>query len=695
MAILDADWLRQSFMIPTYQFDGQDTARRELTEASYKFTDTTLGGNFAINPPPQFTRYADVRVPGRFTGGKGMGRYYSEALDDRGQYIHMRFGVPQFNSLSNFFFNFYNPEAASLANRGRAPSAFYYVGKAIGFIVALPVMPLIWIGQAVRFFLNKPASRFYYLKPAMPLYWSAVANIVNLIGVNMGVISRGISTGEQSLRGGDPSTDLKTMHTLTHDALKGNNLNIFREDGGVDIFAMASRAQRLAHINRMNLQKAIENSSSWESMSSAVRGTSVEMLSDSNPPDFEDRLKKYHGSPANAPPAESTVESSATAECGETGTPAEQTKIDGEVTGDSFETTNNESGFNDYLVTELEDGTAFVTFRVDEVGTVGESFSNNAGESQIAGLINQTSASSRSARFSMADGNIGDGPIAATVEKMVGAAKDTITGFADSVKLSGFAALAGSAFVDIPKVWESSTASLPSASYTIELRSPYGTPFARFQNLVVPLAMILAGALPIATGKQSYTSPFLLELYCQGRNQIRLGMIESLSITRGSGNLGWTTKGEPLGIDISFTVVDLSTVLHMPLSSNFGLPGAVASAVAQGGGAVLSSTVSMATGKSNNIQASVEDFAAAVAASTYDDDNAFSDYMAVLGSLGLADQIYPQNKMRLRKAQRAAAWEQWKSPARLANWFIGEHPAWVPKFLGWAFPESFTGGTAR
>jgi hypothetical protein len=671
----DEDWIRQSFLIPMYEFDEQESARRVLSEANFKFTDTTLGGNFAINPPPQFCRFADIRIDSRFSDSAGMGRYYSEALDDRGQFIHLRFGVPQFNSLTNFFGNFYNPESSSLANRGRAPSAFYYMGKAVGFILALPMMPLIWLGQAYRFFTNKPASRFYYLKPAMPLYWSAVANIVNVIGVNMGVISRGISEPEQKLREFDPSDGIPEMHKLHHGSLKNIYPNIFREDGGVDIFAMAGRAQRLAHQNRVNLEKAINNSSSNKDLAEAVRAYSTGKMDRDEPPTLQDALERYHKGPATTPPTESTVESQASAPCGETGTDSSKTKIDGEATGDSFENiTKDDPSFVDYIVNELEDGTAFVTFRVDEVGTVQESFSNSVTESQIAGLINQTSASNRSARFTIAGGNVGDGPIASTIQSALGAVGDFAVGVLNEVKLSGLMALAGSAFVDIPKVWESSTANLPSASYTIELRSPYGTPFARFQNLIVPLAMILAGALPLAAGKQSYTSPFLCELYCKGRNQIRLGMIESLSITRGAGNLGWTTRGEPLGIDISFTVVDLSTVMHMPITSNFGLVGAAA----------------------NYVGGPVADFANAVASSNFDDDNAFSDYMAVLGSLGLADQVYPQNKLRLRKAQRAASWEQWKSPARMANWMFGNHPAYLPKLLGYLWSDTFgSGGTVR
>ena len=55
---------------------------------------------------------------------------------------------------------------------------------------------------------------------------------------------------------------------------------------------------------------------------------------------------------------------------------------------------------------------------------------------------------------------------------------------------------------------------------------------------MVPLSMLLAGALPKSTGKHSYDAPFLVEIYDKGKAQTRLGIIDSISITRGVGRLG-------------------------------------------------------------------------------------------------------------------------------------------------------------
>jgi hypothetical protein len=317
--------------------------------------------------------------------------------------------------------------------------------------------------------------------------------------------------------------------------------------------------------------------------------------------------------------------------------------------------------FADLAEAELKDGAGFITLRVDQQATVSETFQNTSTESDVQSAINSASATGRQARFTLANGNV-----TGTLGSVYNAIAGVVQGAADMVGIGGLAAVAGSAFVDIPKVWESSSATLPTASYTIELRSPYGTPIARLQNLIVPLAMILAGSLPLATGKQSYTAPFLCELYSQGRQQIRLGMIESLTVTRGSGNVGWTPDGEPLGIDVSFTVVDLSSVMHMPITSNFGIIGAAMMGAAGAAGGVVDAAVGAVGGETNTAEGA-QDILQLLKQSTYDDDNVFTDYMAVLGSLSLSNQIVPTNKLRLRLAENRAHWEQWKTKAHLVS----------------------------
>ena len=114
--------------------------------------------------------------------------------------------------------------------------------------------------------------------------------------------------------------------------------------------------------------------------------------------------------------------------------------------------------------------------------------------------------------------------------------KEVALGFAEGVSLMGLVSLAGSSFIDIPDTWEDSSANLPSESYEIHLRSPYGNTLSRYMNIHIPLSMLLAGALPISTGRQTYASPFICKLISVGRSNMDLAMIDSLSVTHGVGN---------------------------------------------------------------------------------------------------------------------------------------------------------------
>lgn len=616
----DRDWIRQSFLVGSTSdtgvksagLDPVDIRNQRFSTNQLKFTDTTPGGNIAINPPPQFTRNADIKSRSLLPNGKGMGRYYSEAIDDNSRVISMRFGVPTYTSLTTFWAGFYDSDIAALARTGKRKGVAYKVGQAIGYVIPL-LSPVLFIsgviGNAARYILMMPSSKYYYLNPTMHLYWTAVNTIFNNIAVNKGVIPRVFS--DETRRKLDSTynfepDDLKIIQSLLPDIMTG--------DGSINSYAIATKTQR----NSRRFVKAME----------AIVERSKDKLDLANELDKIQREglpiepSKHNGSWVDYIGRWLGMEKDDASEV-----------LERSGTGGPYASTKEEApGLMEFIQAELEDGAMFASFRVDSDGSVGESFSNQTGASEMANKFNSTSADKRNTRFSFAEGNVGDGMVLKTMQGILGGVKDLVDGTLNGIGASGLMALSGSAFVDIPNVWTGSTANLPRMNYTMTLTSPYGNKLSQLLNLYLPLSMLLAAALPLSTGRQSYTSPFLLELYDRGRAQTRLGIIDSLNITRGVGNLGFDRSGNAMSIDISFSVIDLSSVLHMPIGRGFGF---------------------------NNILSDL-----------FTDDTAFSDYMATLGSLSLQEQIYTGDRLKLAVTRQLKNFDDWASKANFANWAV-------------------------
>lgn len=690
--LADTDWIKQSFIVDEANIDAAAMRRRVFSLAAYKFADTTLGGNQVINPPPQFTRFADIKLGGATRGsdgvaigqvGKGfidsydkdggrkspsygMGRYYSEAIDDNGQSIIMRFGVPEHNSLTSFFANFYDPKSSMLANTGRADGIAFYLAEKATLIATLPLQVVITPLSFGKWLANVKPSKFYYLKETMPLYWDAVGHILNTVAAYMGLVPSMTRPDQEQIMDvtkGSITNKENYEHRLTQGDETYSKLlkDIYKPSGGIDVFAFAGRYQRLANNFYLRQIADLDNLDEMERLREFYSKFLTTPVGDNGTP------AAIAGAGRNAH-LESYLnlnkeKTSASGDTSEMIGDRKQYVGDGSSDGDSW-LKNAVKGAGTFAKNLFEygegvrhDGIDFVSFRVDHQGSVQESFSNQVGESNIASQINSQSSQARSSRFDFAEGNLGDGMIAGAIEGATSILKDIASGVASGLQLSGLAALAGSAFVDIPKRWESSSVQFPQASYTIELRSPYGNKLSRFQNLIVPLAMLLAGTLPLAAGRRAYTRPFLCQVFSRGRCAIRLGVIDSLSITRGTGNIGWTPDGEPLGIDVSFSIVDLSSVMVMPIAHGFS---------------IWDSLVGSVTDALNAAGANkAGEYATSASKRVFEDDSAFDDYMAVLGSMSTMDQLYTTRKWKYRRVAQRLSWEHTRSPSRIAAMAYG------------------------
>ena len=667
--ILDSDWVKKSCMLSDDIADQRFIKLTQTSSADYKFTDTRLGGNWAINQPPAFCRNADPRVSGinveNTTGDspRGMGKYWSSAIDDNMQIIHMRFGVPEYTGSVSFFSGFNDIEASLLARTGRVPITFY-AGQVVGAIVGLRLLPFVLIGAMFKFLLGRTHSKYYYLRPTMHTYWNRVNFIANNIAVSMGLIQK-IPTSELELEAEleDPMSleNNGALLEMAHQAAP----RIFRKNGGVDAYYIANRVQTLA-IQRRNLivDRLSKPTSAQQLQQTANRLMYEEKIRLTQNNHFEEMMSQQTSSPNGKPEPQFTDDTFASAVKGEMEKDMSSALAGGAETADQVAdappaTMNADGSVNtqqewnattyadqtyvpmwDYyvkgqegtlvkkegwirnLITSMQSnfnrGYEYVGFKVDATGPISANFNNQSGEPQISSDINGFSSSMASKRFSFSNGATG----IPGVDTVLSGVKDFALGLAAGVDLAGLISLAGASYVDIPDHWQTSSATLPTEQYTIPLRSPYGNKLSRFMNLMFPLSMLLAGALPISHGRQSWGSPFLCEVYSIGRTIKRLAMIESLSVTHGVGNLGFNRSDEALAIDVTMNIKDMNRLFHAPIDTGFRW-----SSPLKG---------------------------------IFDDDNAFNDYISVIASTGMAELTVPTRRfaknVNLRLAQMDSFW---------------------------------------
>jgi len=632
--VLDSQWARNAFLISSANYtDTDDIKNRFWSSASTKFTDTRMGGSIGVNARPQWCRYSDIRVSGLMTertpvsigsqGNHGMGRFYSEAIDDNSQVIYMRFGVPQYTSLLGFFMNAFSYDAAKLARTGNTKGVIGSTVDVVGHLLFARAFPPIALAlmasRFISFFFSRPVSKYYTLKPTMFNYWVAVNSLVQHIAVNIGLLTAEEASEKDQKKGATYTLDETYMKQL-HNMLPG----IILENGVIDVKAIANRAQVMANVKMDNEYQALN------------RGTED---------DYIGFVKKYDGQKLSNPPGSTTQnwlnqvvqfnyyvdKTSKVIGAGiEWITDAVDPRQD-VTTGEVKKSNPDEPGFFKFLDAEFRDGSQFAVFRVDHTGPANESFSNAVGESDISSKLNSVGSTIRENKFSFSGGNISDDMFTNAAEFIVTGVKETL-GSVASMATGGlsniFSALTSGSYMDIPKNWKSSTANLPRMSYTMTLISPYNNPVSRLQNIYIPLAMIMCGTLPLSAGKQSYVSPFLVQVFDKGRAQTKLGIIDSLSITRGTSNLGFSNSGQPLAIDVTFTITDLSSIMHMPI----------------GTGSIFDMDVAM------------------------DEDNILYDYLAVLSGQDIYSQIYMLSKAQLKYKKLMRNFGTLNSKAYWASW---------------------------
>ena len=690
--LVDRTWITANFLLPVDLMKGNDETIKLLMRYSTVMGtvwDTTVGGHLALNCPPQNNPLADIRG-GLLNGSDvhkgdystGMGRFFHEGIERNMETVTFQPGHMRHQGIVPFFTRFYDAEQGMLAKTGHGPGIFFRAGQVAGtaatiaaMFLSTPLAVVILTGAVSRFFLSRPSSGYWYIKPSPWAYWRRCQFIINQLQVYLkltplrgqygnGLFAEGQMDESQK---GDTKEFLRYAEAMAP--------NIFK-DGRFDIMYVGLRGARLDYLRREKLGQHLLSINKDNMVNSVremikarfedVHATSVEEYTELyfrshygneeyrqfDPMDAMAQDRANNGTVPGSPKPDTETDTAIASESNALGDSINATlnkagelpsrmraqwkkdetgsAVGGDGTGtggDNYSVTSSwADDVAEFAINTAKKGADFVTFKVDSGGTVSESFSSSLGEPEIASKINSASSSAASARFSFSGGTTGID----TVDAVMGAVGDFLKGTLSGVNMDGLLALAGSAHVNIPKHYQESSANFQSHSFNIELRSPYGDRLSQFLNLYVPLACLLALALPLGTGPQSYTAPFYVMCYSKGRCLARNAMVSSLSVTRGTGNQGWNQRLEPLAIDVQLEVTDCAQVMYAPIDPGLNLtrPWAIA----------------------------------------FDDDSAFKDYLTTLASMSLVDMTDPVRKIGINLAKFQLEWGTMFSATNMGMW---------------------------
>lgn len=660
--IADSDWVYGMFGLRPRARDEQTRSSRRYTNMHFNFADTTLGGSQAINCPPQFTVNCDPPFSGLFArptgrsraervsragiayndesldnpGTYAMGPYFFESIYDNAHFAHFRFGVPKYAGIVNFFANNYDPHLAHLAKTGNYSTIARNLGKWVGVaglygvLGPIGLISLFVTSQTLKAVLNRNPSSYYYLKPTMHSYLKACQYMADTQGLHYRLFPMTDFLGREW-------EDSEIRQDLDMDEIYKAMPDIWKSGKKFDIYRMLNRYQILANYQANTIEKIYEEASDQEDLYKRLGDYLFEARNNMNKftdfekgqialADLDETYSKMTGYNQDFDEmdmsgiAKHLDQTYMKEELTDRNLEAEQNSERSVINTDEAKTYTNETfweGIIDYVgdaftqfgeqgASEIVDGGQWVSWMVSNKDSYSETFSNTSKEPEISSSLKGISSTARNIEVSTSGGKTGFG----LVDEAMSGIKQFFAGVGDAFHLTGLMSLYNAAVIDFPEVWESSSSSQGDVTLNFPLVSWSGNDFDLYQNIQIPIIMWLAAAIPLSTGKQSFTHPFYVEAYSPGKFCIRKGLITGLSITRGVGNTPFKKDGKMLGATLQVTIRDMSRVTHMPL---------------------------------------VRD------ANVFDNDSKFSDYMSVLGSASLFEMTNSLTKLSFNANQK---WQQ-------------------------------------
>lgn len=212
-------------------------------------------------------------------------------------------------------------------------------------------------------------------------------------------------------------------------------------------------------------------------------------------------------------------------------------------------------------------------YYADKSTSISESASNDYTESSIVQKANDLSTASREIKNVLGwNSNIKDME-STSLEDMT----EALTGSNGILSRVGsmLGRVVNGSQLLYPEIWADSSF---DRSYTINFKfySPYGDKESIFKYVYVPFVSLLALALPRQDSLLGYGQPFVLRLSAPGRFESSMGVVSSITFTKGGNDDLWTKDGLPQEIEVNLNIKDLypslvATKSYGVLSYNLGL----------------------------------------------------------------------------------------------------------------------------
>lgn len=501
--------------------------------------DTRMGYSTAINCLWQFNRDDDiVHAINRSDpqegnsnaiedphGWYGLGRVYSNYLEANQTICYITFGTAKFQNVVDFYMNATDEGLAKLNRLGTLGaggilrSIFKVVSGVVQLVLWVPATLLSAVTTLLKKITTFPVNRFYDMRPTMHLYYMYVDEIITNWLVAAGIYNGGnLDTTDATLNGQIKGDVNKLNDLYSHVTASPENLPISMRMTGPSIWNILTK--KVVSYNQSYDKANLQGADTFKQM--------AEKVIQADGKDYD-----YGDNPDLAP-------------------------WNGAVLFDSSS--------KDVLTKTALGATQFVAFRLEKSTDASESWSNSTQPSELGQKINSMLNSGYHTAMDLGF----QGTDAASSGEGIGskvwsALSGFMSGVKDTLDIVNLAEVINTGvFIDVPEQWSGSSFN-KSQSFNFQLRAPYGDITSIYQSIIVPLAMLLAGAIPRATGANSYTQPFLCRAYCRGIFAIPLGIIDSISIKRGSSEFGWTYSGLPTCVDVSISIKDLSSAMYMAL----------------------------------------------------------------------------------------------------------------------------------